>query len=340
MPAWPGLLMLVAGAGLVVAAVTGAEEVRDRVAGASFGWRQPGALLVLVLAVVTPVVTAGWWVVTGAGDPLERRDPVLLPAFVAAEGATPARPRTLVLRTRPDGTLTYALLRSDGPRTGDAELTPAPGGRAGLDAAVADLTSGRGGEAAARLVPYGVRFVLLTPPVDRRLARAIDTVPGVLRVSGQAGSVLWQIDYPTGRVRVLPANAPVVEDDGAPPPARVLPAGQVESHAEIADGPAGRLLVLADAASPAWRASLDGTRLTPRRYDGWAQAFELPASGGRLDLTYDPGLRPVLLWIQLGLLVLVVVLALPQVRASLDDADGQADVGADLPEPERAAVSS
>jgi GT2 family glycosyltransferase len=339
-PAWPGLLVLVAGAGLVLAAVTGAEGVRDRVARASFGWRQPGALLVLVLAVVTPVVTAGWWVVTGAGDPLERRDPVLLPAFVAAEGATPAKPRTLVLRTREDGTLTYALLRSDGPRTGDAELTPAPGGRSGLDAAVADLTSGRGGEAAARLVPYGVRFVLLTPPVDRSLARAIDTVPGVLRVSGQGGSVLWQIDYPTGRVRVLPPGAPVVEDDGAPPPARVLPAGQVESHATIARGPAGRLLVLADAENPAWRASLDGARLTPRRYDGWAQAFELPASGGQLDLSYDPGLRPVLLWVQLGLLVLVVVLALPQVRASLDDADGQADVGADLPEPAHAGVPS
>ena len=54
-PAWPGLFVLVAGAGLVVAAVTGAEGVRGRVAGASFGWRQPGALLVLVLAVVTPV---------------------------------------------------------------------------------------------------------------------------------------------------------------------------------------------------------------------------------------------------------------------------------------------
>jgi hypothetical protein len=139
---------------------------------------------------------------------------------------------------------------------------------------------------------------------------------------------------------VLPPGAPVVEDDGAPPPARVLPAGQVESHAEIAPGPAGRLLVLADAENPAWRASLDGERLTPRRYDGWAQAFELPASGGQLDLSYDPGRRPVLLWVQLGLLVLVVVLALPQVRASLDDADGQADIGADLPEPAHAGVPS
>ena len=57
-----------------------------------------------------------------------------------------------------------------------------------------------------------------------------------------------------------------------------------------------------------------------------------------MDLTHDPGLRLTLLWVQLGLLVLVAVLALPQVRASLDDADGNADVGADLPEPAAAAA--
>jgi GT2 family glycosyltransferase len=330
-PAWPGPLVLVAGAALVVAAVAGGAGARARVAGSSFGWRQPTALLVAVLAAVTPLLLAGWWVWTGAGDPVQRRDPVLLPAFVAAEGAQPDRPRTLVLRARADGALSYALLRSDGPRTGDAELTPPPDAR--LDAAVADLASGRGGDAAARLVPFGVRFVLLTRPVDRPLARAISAVPGVLQVSGQRGTVLWRVDYPTGRVRVLPPGAPVVEADGAAPPAKVLAAGQVESHARVGAGPAGRLLVLADARDGGWRATVDGTALASRRYDGWAQAFVLPAGGGRLDLSHDPGPRSLLLWVQLGLLVLVVVLALPQVRASLDDADGDSDVGADLPEP-------
>jgi hypothetical protein len=310
------------------------------VAAASFGWRQPTALAVLVLAGVAPVLTAAWWAWTGAGDPLQRRDPVLLPAFVAAEGAPSDRPRTLVLRSRPDGSVSYALLRSDGPRTGDAELTPPPDRDTGVDAAVADLTSGRGGEAAARLVPYGVRFVLLTKPVDRPLAKAISAVPGVLQVSGQRGTVLWRIDYPTGRVRVLPPGAPVVEADGAAPPATVVPAGQVESHARVASGPPGRLLVLADAEDAGWRARVDGTPLASRRYDRWAQAFELPAGSGRLDLTHDQGLRPALLWVQLGLLALVVLLALPPVRASLDDADGDDDIGADLQEAAPVAAGS
>ena len=331
-PAWPGPLLLVAGAALVLVAVTGAAGARRRVARSSFGWRQPGALLVLVVAGLTPVLVAGWWVGTGAGGPLERRDPVLLPAFVAAQGSQPARPRTLVLRAGSDGVLDYALLRSEGPRTGDAELAPESDN--GLDAAVADLASGRGGDSAGRLVPYGVRFVLLTRPVDRGQVRAIDAVPGMKRVAGQDGTVLWQVDYPTGRVRVLPPDAPVVQPDGSPPPARVLAAGQVESHALVAAGPAGRVLALADTHDPGWRASLGGAALEPRRYDGWAQAFVLPARGGQLDVRYDPGLRPWLLWLQLGLLVVVVVLALPQAGASLDDADGRADLGADLPEPQ------
>ncbi|MEO7982244.1 MAG: glycosyltransferase family 2 protein, partial [Sporichthyaceae bacterium] len=52
--AWPGALMLIAGAAMVAAAVAGAAGARARVAGSSFGWKQPGALLVLVLAAVAP----------------------------------------------------------------------------------------------------------------------------------------------------------------------------------------------------------------------------------------------------------------------------------------------
>jgi GT2 family glycosyltransferase len=335
-PAWPGPLALVAGGGLVLAAVAGAAGARARVAASSFGWRQPAAVVVAVAAALGPVATAGWWLGTGAGDPVQRRDPVLLPAFVAAEGAQPARPRTLVLRARADGSLAYAVLRSDGPRTGDAELVE-PEGAPRLDAVVADLASGRGGDAAARLVPYGVRFVLLARPAPGGLARAISAVPGLDRLSGQAGTVLWQITYRVGRVRVLAGDAPVVQADGAPPPATIVPAAQVDARARIRAGAAGRLLVLADRRDPGWRAGVDGKRLERRRYDGWAQAFELPSGGGQLRLQHDQGSRAPLLWAQLGLVVIVVVLALPAVRPAAEGEDG---LEADLPEPATAGAAT
>jgi hypothetical protein len=289
------------------------------VARRTFGWRQPAAALLGAAALLTPLVLAGWWVVDGAGAPLQRRDPVLLPAFVAAEGEGPDRPRTLILRQRADGDLRYALLRSAGPRTGDAELSPPTGSTPGLDRVVADLASGRGGDAAARLVPYGVRFVLLARPVDASVARAIDAVPGVVRVSGPAGAILWRIDYQTGRLRLLPPDAPVVTADGAPPPARVLRAGQVTASTEVPAGDDDRVLALADPRDDGWEARLDGQPLPARAYDGWAQAYLVPAGAGHLEIRHDPGLRATLLWVQLGLVALVVVLALPQARTGADD---------------------
>ncbi|HKE50693.1 MAG TPA: glycosyltransferase, partial [Actinomycetes bacterium] len=78
-PAWPGFPTVVMGAGILLAALIGAEGARERLARTSFGWRQPFGLVMSVLAVVTPALAGLWWVTTGANGPVERRDPVVLP---------------------------------------------------------------------------------------------------------------------------------------------------------------------------------------------------------------------------------------------------------------------
>lgn len=307
-PAWTGPTLLLAGAGLVLAASVGAVGARTRIAQSNFGWRQPVALALTVLAGLVPVLAAGWWVVAGAGDPLQRQDPVLLPAFIAAEGAQPGQPRTLVLRQRAGGRISFALLRADGPRLGDAETATPADQRIGLDRAVADLASGRGGEASAALLPYGIRFVLMSRPLDLGLARDIDALPGLVRVSGPEGSIVWRVQFPSGRLRVLPGR------QADPAAATVLPAGPVRAVTTVEPGTAGRLLVVADQRDAGWRASLDGRSLPRTTYDGWAQAFLLPTDGGRLVLRHDEGARPALLWTQGVALLLVVVLVLPSAR--------------------------
>jgi GT2 family glycosyltransferase len=316
-PAWSGPVLLLAGAGLIVAAAVGAEGARARLAAIDFGWRQPTALLLTVVTGLVPVVAGAWWVVTGASDPLGRRDPVLLPAFIAAEGAEADQPRTLVLRPRGAHRLSFALLRADGPRLGDAETSTAVDEGTGLDSAVADLSSGRGGDAAAALLPFGVRFVLMTSPLNRDLARDIDAVPGLARVSGPEGSLVWRVQYPSGRLRVLAGR-------GADPAgAAVLPSGPVGAHADVPSGPSGRLLVVADRASAGWRASVDGQPLRATTYDGWSQAFRLPADGGTLSLRYDQGGRSLLIWLQGLVLLTLIVLVLPAVRLRAVVADDE-----------------
>jgi hypothetical protein len=192
-----------------------------------------------------------------------------------------------------------------------------------LHRAVADLASGRGGDAAAGVLPYGVRFVLMTRPLDAGLARDIDAVPGLVRVSGPEGSLVWRVQYPSGRLRVLATAA------GPDSTARVVGSGPVGARAEIPPGPPGRVLVVADRRSSGWRATVDGHALRATTYDGWAQAFTLPGAGGRLVLRHDAGLRPALLWTQAAALLLVVILVLPAARSAAEPADpADAEVGA------------
>ena len=118
-----------------------------------------------------------------------------------------------------------------------------------------------------------------------------------------------------------------------PPPATVLPAGPgrvARPGRQRAAGPAARARRRRATAAggppstapPSPRAGTTAGR-RPSTSRPTAASWTSPTT---------PGCGLPLLWVQLGLLVLVVVLALPQVRASLDDADGNADVGADLPE--------
>jgi hypothetical protein len=97
-------------------------------------------------------------------------------------------------------------------------------------------------------------------------------------------------------------------------------AGPVDIHTTIPSGTDGRILRLADTADEGWTATLDGKPLTPTTVDGWAQGFELPASGGKLDVTFDdPFTHTLWLWTQGILAVVLVVMALPGRRRDVDD---------------------
>ncbi|MDG4865491.1 family 2 glycosyl transferase, partial [Streptomyces sp. T-3] len=116
--AWAGPATLVYGIALLSAAVLGADGARARVAEQSFGWRQPVAALIAFAAAVGPLLGAAGWMIRGADGPLERRDPVQVPAFVAEEAGTRDQARTLVLDSDSAAKVTYTLVRGAGSRLG------------------------------------------------------------------------------------------------------------------------------------------------------------------------------------------------------------------------------
>ncbi|MFF3645746.1 glycosyltransferase [Streptomyces sp. NPDC002564] len=308
--AWAGPATLAYGIALLAAAALGADGARSRVAEQSFGWRQPVAALIAFAAAAGPLLVAAGWMIGGADGPLERRDPVQVPAFVAEESGTEDQARTLVLDSDSAAEVAYTLVRGSGGRLGDAELTAAAADDEQLDTIVARLVAGSGADQADQLGGYAVRYVLVRDGAPRQMSRTLDATPGLSRLSQEDGSALWRVDRQVARATVVPKT-------GDPEP---VAAGPVELHTTLKPGAAGRVLRLADSADPGWTATLDGRPLTRTTVDGWAQGFELPATGGRLDVTFDAPLgHTAWLWAQGALAVVLVVLALPGRRRHVDD---------------------
>ncbi|MFF4837851.1 glycosyltransferase [Streptomyces sp. NPDC001315] len=309
---WAGPATLVYGLALLSAAALGADGARARVAEQSFGWRQPVAALIAFASAAGPLLVAAGWMIGGADGPLERRDPVQVPAFVAEEGSTRDQARTLVLDSDSTSRVGYMLVRGSGARLGDAELAAADGENGKLDKVVANLVAGSGADQADQLGAFAVRYVLVHKGAPRDVTRVLDATPGLSRLSQQDGSALWRVDQEVSRAAIVSASG-----SGTPKP---IAAGPVEIHTTIPAGSDGRVLRLADSAADGWTATLDGKPLTRTTVDGWAQGFELPASGGKLDVTYDDPIgHTAWLWAQGALAVVLVVLALPGRRRDIDD---------------------
>jgi GT2 family glycosyltransferase len=319
---WTGPALQVAAAGVLAAALVGADGARDRLAQSNFGWRQVTAAVVVAAAALAPVAAAASWVVRGADDPLRRGVTPVLPAFVVAELATSPGLRVLVVRLQ-GAQVGYELTTAAADRLGTGDLHPPGQQTTELDAVVADLLAARGSDAAEALATRAVRYVALpTGPGSAALAAALDVQAGLSRrASGQ--TLLWRVVAPTSRLTLLPAATAAAALRGDRGPTRDLlrtsPPVPLRADREAVDttvrsGAPGRLLVLADAAADGWHASLDGTPLPRRTAWGWAQAFVLPRTGGRLVISYDQSPRHRALAAELLALGVVLVLAGPGAR--------------------------
>ena len=309
--AWAGPATLLAGIALLSAAAIGADGARDRVAGINFGWRQPVAAIVVLTAGLAPIAAAGWWLVRGADGPLQRGSGQLVPAFIGQQADSVDQIRTLVLQTADNGgVVSYYLVRGSGPTIGSAESMDATAPSANLKNLVGNLVAGAGGDPATQLADYAVQYVQVLAPVSTQVSATLDATPGLSRVNQQTGSSIWRLTDNVSRAAIQATGSADAS----------VPAGAVGVDTTIAAGSSGRVLRLADSADPNWHATLDGTALTPVTVDGWAQGFQLPATGGRLSVSYSEStLHKGWIAGQGFLAVVLLVLALPGRRDNKDD---------------------
>ncbi|REE98437.1 glycosyltransferase [Thermomonospora umbrina] len=296
-PAWPGAALLFAAAGILLAAIAAVLRAVDTLTEKDVVYRVGGGLVVLA-AVSVPVLSGLAWIADGAGGPLRKVPAETVPGFVAG----PAGPRTLVLSREPNGRMAYQVLRGVEPRIGEAEIPiPAPARRR-MDALTAGFAAGFGdGPALTRM---GVQYVLVPRPGRDATTAVLDASPELTRISRTAEFGIWRLLEPAGRLMLLDGL------DVTP-----LPAGKVDASVRIPPGPRPRTLLLAEPADGGWRATLNGDGLEGRRMDGWAQAYDIPPSGGHFELRRGMALRHLWVLVQGVAVLTVAVLALPGARS-------------------------
>ncbi|HEX8002550.1 MAG TPA: glycosyltransferase [Mycobacteriales bacterium] len=327
---YAGVPLAVAAAALAGAGILAADGSRERLAARSFGWRQPAAALVALLAAVGPLVAAGAWVARGAQDPLDRRVPAALPAAALSQLERDPGTRVLWLRPRADGSVGYVLSSPRGPGFGDAELPRTPVTMRALDRIVGDLAVPRGSDAAEALATFGVKFVAVPDPVPAFVAAGLDAQAGLARVNFQGDVRVWRTLTPAARLTVLPPSAAAPAREGrvaSRDQLRLDPPLAVRDGRAVPGGQPGRVLALAQRAHPGWEATLDGRPLKRVTLYGWAQGFELPEAGGTVRVRHDGSSRTASLAVQGVLLLVALVLAAPPVRRGDDEPE---------PEPEEA----
>lgn len=212
---------------------------------------------------------------------------------------------------------------------------PAPADDAdnALRTLAAQLTSTADADPRPALNALGAGYVVLTDPqaTETTLAASIDAAPGLASVGHSRAGWLWRVTpsetaaaTDTETTNTL-AGAEVLTAQGATQPqgtetarARIIengatialvasqPNGSID--VQLPAGSTDRQLVIAERVNPGFRAYLDGQELDATVTEPeWVQAFDLPAEGGQLTMSYDPP-AGTWLWLIPGILTLVVLL--------------------------------
>lgn len=347
---WPGALLSLAGAAVVLAAALLLETLLSTADGyrrvrAEEAPRSAGAIVVvaLLVAVLVPAVSAwaaGWQAVVEPRPALAAAtDP--LPAVAGEQARGPAALRTLVIDPAPGVSGSSASESTGAPAPEDADPAAVaalalradlvgaepeptrivPDLARGLVATSADPTpvveavaaltgAAPGEEALTALEDLGVGYVQVLAADESPVVALVDRVPGLSRVSSPEGEVLWR-HAERGTARVQ-----VVLPDGSPGERLAVTGAHGTSAGSLTDVPEGAVLRIAEGSGWSRYAEVlvDGVRVQPAA-DG---TVELPA--GDLEVRVgqgSPGLPLLLLAAVLALIALF--LALPFGRAETAD---------------------
>ena len=219
-----GPALSLAGAGLLTAAVLGADRLRERLAAYSFGWRQPLVALLTAVAIVVPAAwLASWTWQARSGDAVGLRavERAIVPAVGQQAQASALSSRVLSVGIEPTSgdagagpasTVTWQLMRADGPQLVDQaaaeatrtlqgdllapDVSPDDAATREVDELVARLASAATGDVAGELAALAVADVVV-PPLPEDLGGVAPQV-----AAAQREELVSRLDSTAGLERV------------------------------------------------------------------------------------------------------------------------------------------
>jgi GT2 family glycosyltransferase len=179
---WSGAVLLVVFGALLTAVVLASDDVARVVGAASFGWRQPLAVLALVGGLLAPIGGTAWWLAHGTERPLHRSTTAEVPAYMSELAGARHDSAALVLRGGPGvarhRTVEYRVARGPHLTLGDDGVLAVTEPRAELTATVSALLGGTTTGPAETLARQGVAYVFADVPVSPDVAGALDAADG------------------------------------------------------------------------------------------------------------------------------------------------------------------
>jgi GT2 family glycosyltransferase len=306
--AWPGHMLLVAAGAYAALFSLGLAVAREHLSAHTFGWRQVTAMLVAAVIGLGGLGMAGH-VVTGPFEALVVAEPAL-PAFIGAASEPENRYRVLVLDDSGDDVV-WDVVGSEGPTMLLYGADPPDDLLELTETAVTDLVSGLTPTAGARLGHANVRYIYVPEGArSERLEVALASQIGLEPQAVEHGLVYRIRDW-LPRAVFVPPRARHALVDLAPLTADtevvVLDRVSTDRWQARVDGPG--IAALAEPASGAWAATVDGSELEPVN-DGALVRFVVP-HGGRLALANTGGPRRTAeVLLQAGAALVAVSLAL------------------------------
>lgn len=296
-PLWIGSFIVFATIGALCSGVIILDGLRHRLVGEQFHFRHMLSGILIASTIIYGVTTSIWAISAGSDSPVRANQESILPPFLAVTAGA----KTLVLRSldgSEGGAPSFYIARASDAMIGDPDMA-APLPKA-VDEAIQKIVDGSGIGSSTVLSAFGIKYVFLKHPVNTQIARAIDGLGGFVRNSSTRDGIVWRVSGVSDRL---------IFTDEAGRSVSV----ELDSESGLALVPGVGRLTLAESYDSSWQAIQSGKRLTRIENASGLPEF-LDAKAGEVIVIHDGTNRRAWLALEILVLLVVVILALPAGR--------------------------